>query len=656
MSQVVGQSLLEAGREAIDKRAWREAFDIFTKASLEEPLGPEDLERLADAAWWTGRLEENLEARQKAYAGYLKNNQPRQAARTAVFLARDYMGKLAQSMASGWTNTAERLLAGEPESPEHGQLHLLKAFMASNVGDHEASQEHAERMLQIGTRFGDRDLQAYGLMFQGRVLLARGEVDKGLALLDEATVAAVSGELGPQATGFIYCIAITSTSSLRDYRRAGEWTEAAKRWCERQSISGFPGHCRVLRAEIMQLKGSWAEAEKDVRLALNELKDFNLHLAGEALYELGEIRRRMGDLRAAEEAFRQAEELGLEPQPGMALLQLAEGNLAGASRGIKRALAEEVRGDLHRFPLLSAQAEIAQAAGKLELAQAASEELDKIAQVYGTPALSAAAAYARGALDLGKDEPEAAIDELRRALRLWKQADVPYELARTRVLLAEAYAKVGEPESSRLELETAASAFRRLGAALDLRKTNALLGDEARSKPSSALRVTKTFMFTDIVKSTNLAEAMGDEAWGHLLEWHDKNLRALFLAHGGEEVSQAGDGFFVAFDRPADAIACAVAIQRTLADHRLAHGFAPKVRIGLHCGDAARKGTSYEGIQVHQAARIGAVAEGEQILVSRSTYLDSQTQWKAAETETVTLKGIAEPVEVVSIDWRSGPA
>ncbi len=655
MSQVLGQSLLEAGREAIDRRAWREAFDIFTKASLEEPLGPEDLERLADAAWWTGRLEENLEARQKAYAGYLKDNHPRQAARTAVYLARDYMGKLAQSMAGGWANTAERLLAGEPESPEHGQLYLLKAFMASHSGDHEASREHADKLLEIGTRFGDRDLQAYGLMFQGRVLLAQGEVDKGLALLDEATVAAVSGELGPQATGLIYCMAITSTSSLRDYRRAGEWTEAAKRWCERQSISGFPGHCRVLRAEIMQLKGSWAEAETDVRLALNELKDFNLELAGEALYELGEIRRRIGDLRAAEEAFRQAEELGLEPQPGMALLRLAEGDLAGAAGGIRRALAEEVRGDLHRFPLLSAQAEIALAAGKLELAQAASEELDEIAHVYGTPALSASAAYARGALDLAKDEPEAAIDELRRTLRLWKQADVPYELGRTRVLLAEAYAKAGEPESSRLELETAASAFRRLGAALDLRKTNALLGDEARSKPSSASRVIKTFMFTDIVKSTNLAEAMGDEAWGHLLEWHDKNLRALFLAHGGEEVSQAGDGFFVAFDRPTEAIDCAVAIQRTLADHRLAHGFALKVRIGLHCGDAARKGTTYEGIQVHQAARIGSVAEGEQILISRSTYLDSQTQWKAAGTRTVTLKGIAEPVDVVSIDWRSEP-
>jgi class 3 adenylate cyclase len=656
VSQVLGQSLLQAGREAIDRHAWREAFDIFTKAASEQPLGPEDLERLADSAWWTGRLDENLEARQQAYAGYLRSNQPRQAARAAVFLARDYMGKLAESMASGWANTAERLLADEPESPEHGQLLLLKAFLASHVGDHEASGAHAEKLLEIGTRFGDRDLQAYGLMFRGRVLLAQGEIDQGLALLDEATVAAVSGELGPQATGFIYCMAITSTSSLRDYRRAGEWTEAAKRWCERQSISGFPGHCRVLRAEIMQLKGSWAEAEKDVRLALNELKDFNLELAGEALYELGEIRRRMGDLRAAEEAFRQAEELGLEPQPGMAMLRLAEGDLAGAARGIKRALGEEARGDLHRFPLLSAQAEIALAAGKLGLAEAASAELDEIARVYGTPALHASAAYVRGAVEVARGEADAAVDTLRKTLRLWKQADVPYELARTRLLLAEAYARAGDPDSAQLELETAASAFQRLGASLDLRKTNALLGDEVRSKPSSAPRVIKTFMFTDIVKSTNLVEAMGDEAWSHLLEWHDKNLRGLFLAHRGEEVSQAGDGFFVAFDRPADAVDCAVAIQQTLADHRRAHGFAPQVRIGLHCGEAAHKGSAYEGIQVHQAARIGALAEGEQILVSKGSYLDSSTPYPISEARSVNLKGIAEPVEVVAIDWRSASA
>jgi len=645
-------SILESARHAIDTNAWREAFDLLKQAASEEPLGPEDLERLADAAWWTGQLEENINARQQAYAGYLKRGLPRQAANSAISLASDYMGKLAESMAAGWISSAERLLENEPECPEHGRLLYLRAFLAFYAGQYETTMDYAEKVLEIGTRFGNRDLQASGLLFRGRVLIAQGQVEKGLALLDEATVAAVSGELGPQTTGFIYCMAITSTSSLRDYRRAGEWTEAAKRWCDRQSISGFPGHCRVLRAEIMQLRGSWAEAEKDVRLAVNELKDFNLVLAGEAFNELGEIRMRMGDLRAAEDAFHQAEELGMDPQPGMALLRLAEGDVASAAGSVKRALAEEVRGQLHRFPLLHAQAEIALASGDLGLAEAASAELEESAELYGTAALKAAASGIQGALEIAKGEPGGAVDTLRRTLRLWKEANVPYESARTRVLLSEAYTKLGEPDSALLELRTAAAAFQRLGATLDYRKANALIGGDTESRPKPGSPVTVTFMFTDIVKSTDLVQAMGDEAWSQLLDWHDKTLRSLFLANRGEEVKQVGDGFFIAFDQPEDAIDCAIAVQRTLADHRRAHGYAPRVRIGLHCGEATRKGGDFEGGQVHVAARVAGLASGDEILISKTSCTASKRDFSGAETRTVNLKGIKEPVVIISLDWR----
>lgn len=335
----------------------------------------------------------------------------------------------------------------------------------------------------------------------------------------------------------------------------------------------------------------------------------------------------------------------------MSLLRLAEGDLAAAAGGIKRALAEDVHGQLHRFPLLSAQAEIALASGKLGLAEAASSEMDEIARVYGTAALRAAACYAQGAMQIATEEPKAALDTLRQALRLWKEADVPYEAARTRFLIAEAYRKLEDPDSALLELQTAASTFRRLGAALDLRRATKLLEQwgQPGAKPA---RVTKTFMFTDIVKSTNLVEAMGDEAWGDLLEWHDRTLRGLFLANGGEEIKHAGDGFFVAFDRPDDAMDCAATIQRTLADHRRAHGFSPKVRIGLHCGDATRKGRDYEGGQVHLAARIGAFAAGDEILISKTSYSESRRHLEISDSRTVTLRGIAEPVEILSLDWR----
>ena len=170
----------------------------------------------------------------------------------------------------------------------------------------------------------------------------------------------------------------------------------------------------------------------------------------------------------------------------------------------------------------------------------------------------------------------------------------------------------------------------------------------ARAAPSR--RVAKTFMFTDIVGSTNLVEALGDEAWGSLLRWHDDTLRALFAAHKGEEVVATGDGFFVGFDSPEAALACAVAIQRDLAEHRRAHGFAPQVRIGVHASDATQVGTNFRGKGVHEAARIAALAEASEILASRETVVGSRHSFSGERS--VSLKGISEPVDIVSVDWR----
>jgi class 3 adenylate cyclase len=168
-------------------------------------------------------------------------------------------------------------------------------------------------------------------------------------------------------------------------------------------------------------------------------------------------------------------------------------------------------------------------------------------------------------------------------------------------------------------------------------------------RASQARRVMKTFMFTDIVKSTNLVEAMGDEAWHALLSWHDQTLRSLFVAHQGEEVVSTGDGFFVGFDSPDAAVACAIAIQRTLSDHRREHGFAPQVRIGLHASDATQVGRNFSGKGVHEAARIAALADAGEILASKQTV---GSRHRTAEARTVTLKGISEPIEIVAVQWR----
>ena len=187
--------------------------------------------------------------------------------------------------------------------------------------------------------------------------------------------------------------------------------------------------------------------------------------------------------------------------------------------------------------------------------------------------------------------------------------------------------------------------------AIVIEEVEQLLPWQLRGKAGPDRRVLKTFMFTDIVKSTNLAEAMGDDAWLDLLRWHDETLRSLFAAHTGEEVGTTGDGFFVGFDSPDAAMACAVAIQRRLADHRKQHGFAPQIRIGLHASGAAQVGKDFRGKGVHEAARIAALADGGPIIASKAT-VGAASQVRVTEPRTVTLKGISEPMDVVSIDWR----
>ena len=328
MSQILEESPLSAGRDAVSRHEWHAGFDLLTRADDQESLDAEDLERLAEAAWWTGRLDAAIAARERAYTLYVDRDEPRPAAVLALAIAQDYFSKLAHSIGAGWFNRAERLLKDQGDCPEQGHLAVMHGLSALRMKDTDAALAAAGRAIEIGMRFGDRDLQAFGLLIEGSARVSRGDVKQGLSLLDEATVAAVSGEIGPLASGIIYCIAITTTAQLADYERAGEWTEASQKWCERQSIAGFPGVCRVHRAEIMRLRGSWTEAESEARRALAELKNFNLEYAAEGFYEIGEIRLRMGDLEEARSAFRQAHELGRDPQPGLALLYVAEGGSA----------------------------------------------------------------------------------------------------------------------------------------------------------------------------------------------------------------------------------------------------------------------------------------------------------------------------------------
>jgi class 3 adenylate cyclase len=647
---VTGASLA-AGREAIARHAWAEAVDLLRAADADESLEPADLEALGEAAWWTGRLDECIAARERAFAAYMTDGEPRRAAMVAMSLVKDYFAKGASPVGSAWVKRAERLLADETESLEHGWLHRLRSVIAlEGAGDYETALAEARRSGDIARRFASPELMAISLHDEGRALVMLGEVDEGMALIDEATAPAVSGELGAFDTAVIYCNTITACKELADYRRAGDWSEAAKRWCERQAIAGFPGMCRVYRASIMALRGAWPEAELEARQACEELPAFNRSYAAEAFYELGEIRFRAGDLAAAEEAFKQAHELGRDPQPGLALLLLAQGRTEGACRCVEQALEGET-GDLRRARLLPAHVEVSLASDDMESAAEAAEELDQIAARFGSDALHASARSALAKVALARGAAADAVREARQAVRLWQAIEAPYEAAQARTLLADASLAAGDEDAASLELAAAGAAFERLGAARDVSATREKAGRLKSGKDIAAERAARTFMFTDIVRSTNLVEAIGDDAWTDLVAWHDKTLRALFTAHGGDEIDHAGDGFFVAFADSPSALRCAVEIQRKLAEHRREHGFAPPVRIGLHATEATWRGAGFKGRGVHEAARVAAIAEGGEIVASKAT-VDAAGTFDASAPREVSLKGIETPVEVCSVEWR----
>jgi tetratricopeptide (TPR) repeat protein len=341
--------------------------------------------------------------------------------------------------------------------------------------DFERAWMLAGNALDIARRMGDRDLQMLALQDRGRMLVTQGRVSEGMAAIDEAMAASTSGQIGARTTGRIYCNMMSTCEKLADYRRAREWNEAVRHWCEPHSDSGYPGICRVHRAELLRLNGAWPEAEVEATRASVELEGFLSDVAGEAYYELGELRLLMGDLSGADGLFRRAHELGRDPVPGLALLRLAQGRTESARALLDRALSEQTLSRLDRAKLLPAHVEVAIAGGASEIARAAAEELAATAETYGSPALVARAAFARGLVELSEGKPAPASANLRRAWKLSKESDLPYEAARARVALAQAYRACGNRDDAELELQAAAVSFERLGAAMAARSTAALL-------------------------------------------------------------------------------------------------------------------------------------------------------------------------------------
>jgi DNA-binding CsgD family transcriptional regulator len=471
------QEPLERGRQAYDRRDWKDAHDLLSVADRERALGGADLERLGTAAFLSGRGKEFEGALERAHRAYRDAGDRPGAARCAFWIGLVLFLHGKTGPATGWLARGQRLLDEEGrETAEAGYLLLPVAEQHVRAGELERGLAVAREAAGFGTRSGERDLIVAARHVEGRVLLEMGRIAEGFALLDEAMLEVTSGELSPMMTGLIYCSVIDCCHRILAIGRAREWTAALGRWCEDQrQPTIFTSTCLVLRAEILQLEGAWADALAEACRACEPHTDgSDAPPPGDAFYQQGEILRLRGELDAAEHAYGSASRAGAEPQPGLALLWLARGRTRAAAAAIARAL-DETTEPLARARFLPAHIEILLAGRDHDGARAACAELAEIATRFQIDVLRAAAAQAHGAIALAVGNPRGALVQLRIAWKAWQGLGIPHAAARTREGLGRACRALGDRDGGRMELEAARAAYERLGAAPDLARVDALL-------------------------------------------------------------------------------------------------------------------------------------------------------------------------------------
>jgi tetratricopeptide (TPR) repeat protein len=448
----------DRGRDFIGRHAWGDAFAELSAADREGGLGLDDLERLAVAAYLVGADADSDDAWLRAHRECLRLGDVVRAARCAGWLAQGLLLRGEMARAGGWLARAERLLDEvRHDGVGRGYL-LLPVALRSFEEDPAAARATFKRAATIGVRFGDEDLTVYARTGEGRALIRMGETADGVALLDEVMVAVTAGEVSQVFAGLVYCAVIEACQEIFDVRRAREWTAALTSWCEAQpGLVAYRGQCLVYRAEIMLLHGAWGEAANEVNRACERLA--GRPAVGMAFYQRAEVHRLRGEFAEAEEAYRQAVQWGREPQPGLAMLRLAQGQVDTAAVAIRR-VADEANVRVTRSQVLAAFVEIILAVGDLGAAGAAAEELAEIADDLGAPLLHAVSGHATGAVLLGEGDARAALVVLRRALAAWRELDAPYEAARTRVLIGLACRELGDRDAAGMELDAARSVFR----------------------------------------------------------------------------------------------------------------------------------------------------------------------------------------------------
>jgi tetratricopeptide (TPR) repeat protein len=464
---------LAAGRDAADRGDWHQACELLVQADAHAALGARDLELLARVAYAAGHVDVTIDAWERIHAGALRSGDRIAAANAAIRVALHLLFDTALlAPIRGWAARAERLLEGEADTAVHAWIGVVRGYERLLSGDFARAGEWARRAIDIGTR---RDLTAaaLGRVAEARSLILQGDVTRGLDLLNEAAVSSVSGEIDPLSTGVVYCEVVCALQAIAQYDLAEQWTQAMERWHQGHAVGSIHGRCRLHRAEILRLRGSCADAEREALRACEELRPYLRRELGWPLTELGRIRLRTGNLQGAERAFVEALEAAWDPQPGLALVRLAQGDVAAAATMIREALDHPLNvpskelppnTDLRRAPLLDAQIEIAVAAGDLETAGAAADELTRIAAAFDSAALSAGATVGRGRVRLAGGDVAGARQAFEAAAQQWTGIGAPYEAAIARTGLARALRAEGREALAILQFRAALSAFEELGA------------------------------------------------------------------------------------------------------------------------------------------------------------------------------------------------
>jgi hypothetical protein len=486
-------SAIKDARAQVARGEWQAALE-----SLEGVPGSssEGLELRAQAAYGAGDLEGCVDAWEALHALQLERDNRLEAARAAAMIAMYLMMDTGlMSPVRGWLGKAERLLDGEGQGPVHAVIAMVRTYERFMCGDMATAREQSELAIDLGERFGVLPAVVIGRTANARITIFDGDVELGLSMLDEVGAFLMTGEVDALTTGMMYCEIICAAQGLMMHDRAQEWTEVMERWRHGAAFGGINGRCRVHRAELLRMSGTCDLAEEEALAACDELRPWMRREFGWPLAELGNIRLRRGDLAGAEEAFLAAHSHAWSPQPGLALLRLAQGDTVSAAALIADAIAHPIDipskerppfGDLRLAPLLDAQTEIAFAASDIGTAERAALALRTIADSYPSRSLDACAELADARVAVLQGDHLRAIRAASGAMAAWVEIGAPFEAASARMVLADALTLAGKPEGAAMEWHAAHAAFAAFGATLQAERTVRLAAGDPPDRSRAA--------------------------------------------------------------------------------------------------------------------------------------------------------------------------